>query len=69
MTKLFLDKYFAPLSKGITVKLFRPEEQGFNLEKIFTALASSRETNRQARRSELYKTLFPKTGQVNWTFY
>ena len=27
MKKLFLDKYFYPLGKGIGVKLFRPEEQ------------------------------------------
>ena len=27
MKKLFLDKYFYPLGRGIGVKLFRPEEQ------------------------------------------
>lgn len=27
MKRLFLDKYFYPLGKGIGVKLFRPEEQ------------------------------------------
>ena len=28
MKKLFLDKYFYPLGKGIGIKLFKPEEQG-----------------------------------------
>lgn len=27
MKKLFLDKYFYPLGRGIGIKLFRPEEQ------------------------------------------
>jgi hypothetical protein len=27
MKKLFLDKYFYPLGKGIGLKLFKPEEQ------------------------------------------
>jgi hypothetical protein len=31
MTKLFLDKYFAPITKGIQLKLFRPDEQGLDL--------------------------------------
>lgn len=44
MTKLFLDKYFSPLSKGINVKVFRPEEHGLNCDKIFSSIASGRDS-------------------------
>jgi hypothetical protein len=41
MKKLFLDKYFYPLGKGITVKLFRPEEQTPELEQTYNSIVSN----------------------------
>jgi hypothetical protein len=50
MKKLFLDKYFYPLGKGIGVKLFRPEEQTLECEKTIEAIVSDHEnTERQKR--------------------
>lgn len=43
MKKLFLDKYFYPLGRGIGVKLFRPEEQGVECEKTIHAIVSNHE--------------------------
>jgi len=43
MKKLFLDKYFYPLGRGIGVKLFRPEEQSPECEKIIKAIVSNHE--------------------------
>lgn len=43
MKKLFLDKYFYPLGKGIAIKLFRPEEQTQECEKAIKAIVSNHE--------------------------
>ncbi len=70
MKKLFLDKYFYPLGRGIGVKLFRPEEQGPECEKTIQGIVSNHEeTEREQKREELEKTLFPGSGLVNWNFY
>ena len=47
MKKLFLDKYFYPLGKGIGIKLFRPQQQGGESSKIIKGIMSDHEqTNR-----------------------
>jgi hypothetical protein len=70
MKKLFLDKYFYPLGRGIGVKLFRPEEQTPEFEKVINSIVSNHEeTERVKRHEELEKTLFPGIGEVNWNFY
>ena len=70
MKKLFLDKYFYPLGRGIGVKLFRPEEESVECEKTFTAIMNDHlETERHRKQEELEKTLFPGSGIVNWNFY
>jgi hypothetical protein len=70
MKKLFLDKYFYPLGKGIGVKLFKPEEQNEEYGKTITSIISNHEeTERQKRQEELENTLFPGSGLVNWNFY
>jgi hypothetical protein len=47
MKKIFLDKYFYPLGKGIGIKLFRPEELPAASEKIITGIMNDHEdTNR-----------------------
>lgn len=47
MKKLFLDKYFYPLGKGIGIKLFRPEEQPQQSTKIIMGIINDHEdTNR-----------------------
>jgi len=38
MKKLFLDKYFYPLSKGIGLKLFKPEDQSETLSKTINGI-------------------------------
>lgn len=43
MKKLFLDKYFYPLGKGISVKLFRPEEHSAEVEQTFNSIISNHE--------------------------
>ena len=70
MKKLFLDKYFYPLGKGIGVKLFRIGEQSEECEKVMKAIISNHEdTERQKRHDELEHTLFPGSGLVNWNFF
>lgn len=47
MKKLFLDKYFYPLGKGIGIKLFRTEELPIESEKVINGIISDHEnTNR-----------------------
>ena len=41
MKKLFLDKYFYPLGRGIGVKLYRPEEQTPEFEKVIHSIVSN----------------------------
>lgn len=43
MKKLFLDKYFYPLGRGIGVKLFRPEEQTPECERAIKSIVSNHE--------------------------
>lgn len=70
MKKLFLDKYFYPLGKGIGVKLFKPEEQTQECERVIRAIVNDHEdTEREKRHQQLEKTLFPGSGLVNWNFY
>ena len=70
MKKLFLDKYFYPLGRGIGVKLFRPEEQSADFEKTINSIVNNhQETERINRHRELEDTLFPGSGVVNWNFY
>lgn len=40
MKKLFLDKYFYPLGKGIGIKLFRTEELPIESEKVIKGIIS-----------------------------
>lgn len=70
MKKLFLDKYFYPLGKGIAIKLFRPEEQTQECERAIKAIVSNHEdTERERKHLELENTLFPGSGVVNWNFF
>ena len=70
MKKLFLDKYFYPLGRGIGVKLFRPEEQSAEFEKTINSIVNNhQETERVRQQKELEDTLFPGSGLVNWNFY
>ena len=70
MKKLFLDKYFYPLGRGIGVKLFRPEEQSAQFQKTINSIVNNHEqTERVRRNKELEDTLFPGSGIVNWNFY
>lgn len=66
MKKLFLDKYFYPLGKGICIRLFRIEEQNEQTIKIIKGIISNhQETERCKAYTELENTLFPEEGKVN----
>jgi hypothetical protein len=52
MKKLFLDKYFYPLGKGIGVKLFRPEEQTIECERTIKAIVSDHEDTEREKRHQ-----------------
>lgn len=70
MKKLFLDKYFYSLGKGIGVKLFKPEDQTHDSKKTIDGIINDHQnTNRQHEKYQLEITLFPESGKVNLNFY
>lgn len=52
MKKLFLDKYFYPLGRGIGVKLFRPEEQSAEFEKTINSIVNNHEETERVRQQK-----------------